>query len=122
VTDWQAVLNAAVKVIGFVLTIVLSGVVILFVKKALDRLLKRLIGDDAIAKALTALAVILLILKGLTAALRYVTQAELRYLHTGLTGLLNDMASVIQWTVLVAAILFVGYTVAGWRRAIADEE
>lgn len=113
--DWQSILSAVVKIIGFVLTVIVAAGVIFLVRRAMSRLLGRLIPDKVVAQAATILVMILLGLKGLTAALRYVTQNELRYLHTGLTGLLNDMASVIQWLVLVVALLFIGYTLRGWR-------
>ena len=114
-TDWQSILDAVVKVIGFVLTVLVSAGVIFFVRQALSRLLSRLIGDEAIAQALATLGLILLGLKGLTGALRYITQDELRYLHTGLTDLLNSMAGVLQWVALIAAVLYVGYSLRGWR-------
>jgi len=118
--DWRGVLDAVVKVIGFVLTVAVSGGVIFLLYRAFARLFARLIGDEIIARALSVLGLILLIIKGLAAALRYVTQPELRYLHTGLTDLLGGMADVVQWVALIAAILFVGYTFRGWRGP--DEE
>jgi hypothetical protein len=113
--NWPSILAAVVKVIGFVLTVLVSAGVMVLVHRALSRLLGRLVGDESIARAATTLVLILLGLKGVTAALRYITQDELRYLHNGLTGLLNDMAGVIQWLVTVAALLFIGYSLRGWR-------
>ena len=120
--DWTRVLDAAVKVVGFVMSVAVAVGVIVFVRKSLADLLGRVITDGIIASSLTKLTVILLVLKGTTAALRYVTQDELRYLHAGLTGLLDEMASVIQWVVLVAAILFVGHTFWGARQSSEDWE
>jgi hypothetical protein len=113
--SWPTILSALVKIIGFVLTAVVSGGVIFFIYRALSRLLGRLIGDQVIAQALTTLGLVLLGLKGLVRALSYITQDELRYLHGGLTGLLTDMADVIQWLALIATLLFLGYTLRGWR-------
>ena len=107
--DWTRVLDAAVKVVGFVMSVAVAVGVIVFVRKSLADLLGRVITDGIIAS-------------GTTAALRYVTQDELRYLHAGLTGLLDEMASVIQWVVLVAAILFVGHTFWGARQSSEDWE
>jgi hypothetical protein len=120
--DWQSVLDAAVKVIGFVMTVVVSAGVMFLIYRALSVLLGRLIGDKVIVRAGTVLAMVLLGIKGLGAALRYITQDELRYLHQGLTGLLNDMAGVVQWLVLVVSLLFVGYTIRGWRGPVEQEE
>lgn len=119
---WPNVLDALVKVIGFVLTVILAGGVIFLTNRVLSRLLHRLTGDKVIARAGTTLVLILLGLKGLNAALRYITQPELRYLHSGLMGLLNDMADVIQWLVSVAALLFIGYTLRGRRGPAEGEE
>jgi hypothetical protein len=113
--NWQSILSAVIKIIGFFLTGITAGVVIFLVHRALSRLLGRLIPDEIIAQAGATLAVILLGLKGLSAVLRYITQNELRYLHNGLTGLLDDMAGVIQWVVLIVVLLFIGYTLRGWR-------
>lgn len=119
---WPNVLDALVKVIGFVLTVILAGGVIFLTNRVLSRLLRRLTGDKVIARAGTTLVLVLLSLKGLNAALRYITQPELRYLHSGLMGLLNDMADVIQWLVSVAALLFIGYTLRGRRGPAEGEE
>lgn len=113
--QFQGILDALVKVIGFVLTVALSAGLIFLLYRALSRLLGRLIEDEVIARAVTVLTMSLLGLKGLVAALRYITQDELRYLHTGLTGLLTEMADVIQWVALIAVLLFIGYTLRGWR-------
>ena len=75
--DWRDILDAAVKVIGFFLTIIASGGVMFFVHRALTQLLGRLVKDEAVARAGTTLVLILLGLKAVTAALRYVTQPEL---------------------------------------------
>lgn len=120
--DWRIVLNALLKIVGFVLTVVLTGGVMFLVYRALSRLLDRLIGDKVIAKAGTMLALLLLGLKGLEAALSYVTQPDLWYLHSGLMGLLSGMADVIQWLVWIIALLFIGYTLRGWRGPAESEE
>jgi len=119
---WQNVLSAVVKIIGFVMTVLVSAGVIFFVYRALTRLLRRLVGDEVIARALTTLGMILLGLEGLEEALRYITQSELRYLHNGLTSLLNGMADVLQWLTLIAALLFIGYTLRGWRGPVEEPE
>jgi hypothetical protein len=119
---WRDVLDAAVKVIGFGLTVILSGGVIFLVYRALSHLLERLIGDKVIAQAGAVLTLVLLGLKGLSAALSYITQPEVQYLHRGLMGLLDDMAAVIQWVVMIVALLFVGYALRGWRGPAENEE
>lgn len=113
--SWPTILSALVKIIGFVLTVVVSAGVIFFIYRTLSRQLGRLIGDEVVAQALTTLGLVLLGLKGLVRALSYITQSELRYLHSGLTGLLTDMADVIQWLALIITLLFLGYTLRGWR-------
>ena len=120
--NWWNILDAFVKVVGFVLTVGLSVAVILFVHRGMSRLLGRLVGDKVVAKAFSTLALILLGLEGLTGALRYVTQEHLRYLHNGLMDLLNGMAGVVQWLVLIAVLLFVAYTFRGWRGPMQEEE
>jgi hypothetical protein len=117
---WQDVLDAAVKVIGFTLTAALSAAVMVFVYRTLSRLLGRLIGDEVIARTGIVLAMVLLGIEGLEASLAYITQPELRYLHTSLTGLLNQMAGVIRWLVLVSGVFFIGYTLRGWRGPTGD--
>ncbi len=119
---WPNVLNALVKVIGFIMVVLVSAGVIWVVYRAFAKLLNRLIGDETVARALTVLGMILLGLKGLIAALSYITQPELRYLHTGLTDLLSGMAGVVQWMVLIAVILFVGYALQGYRGPAEEEE
>jgi len=119
--SWPTILSALVKIIGFVLTVVVSAGVIFFIYRTLSRLLGRLIGDEVVAQALTTLGLVLLGLKGLVRALSYITQSELRYLHSGLTGLLTDMADVIQWLALIIALLFLGYTLRGWRGPTGEQ-
>lgn len=119
--SWPTILSALVKIIGFVLTVVVSAGVIFFIYRTLSRLLGRLIGDEVVAQALTTLGLVLLGLKGLVRALSYITQSELRYLHSGLTGLLTDMADVIQWLALIITLLFLGYTLRGWRGPTGEQ-
>ena len=113
--NWRDILDAAIKVIGFILSVGISVGVIYYVHRTMSRLLQRLIGDEIIARGLTSLGVILLALQGAKAALRYITQNDLRYLHSGLMDLLLGMAGVVQWLALIAVLLFVAYTLRGWR-------
>jgi len=71
--DWRKALDATVKVIGFILTIVVSGGVVFFVRKTFADSLGKVLKDGAIVKALTSLTVVPLVIEGATVApVRYV--------------------------------------------------
>lgn len=111
-----------VELVGFVLAAGLTVGVIFWVRRPLAQLLARLIRDETVAQAGTTFVLILLGLRGLSAMFGYITQPNLSQLFGGLTGLLNRLADEIQWAVWIAALLFIGYSIQGWRRAADREE
>jgi hypothetical protein len=113
--DLQNVLGFLVGFLGFILAVVISVVVIVLVRKPLIRLLANLIGDEMVAGYGVTLVLILLGLEGLDAALGYITQTQLSQLFGGLIRLLDGLAGVIQWAIYIAALLFIAYSIRGWR-------
>jgi hypothetical protein len=108
--------------VGFVLAIALTAGVILLVRKPIIRILQYLVGDETVARSGAIFALILLGLQGLTVALNYITQENLSRLFGGLTGLLDGLAGVIQWVVYIAALLFIGYSLRGWKKPSDTEQ
>ncbi len=109
--------------VGFCLALVITAGVIWLIRKPLGTVLQQLIGDKAIAEAGSLFVLVLLGLYGLRAALNYITQANLSVLFSGLTGLLLDMASAIQWVIYIGALLFIGYSIqARHSKAGHDKE
>jgi hypothetical protein len=54
---------------------------------------------------------LLLALRGLSAAIGFINQMQLSVLLGGIVRLLDDLAGVIQWVAYVAALLFIGYSI-----------
>lgn len=117
----HSVLEFLTGLAGFVLALAITAAIIWFIRAPLGRVLQVLIGDKVVAEAGSFFVLILLGLYGLRAALNYITQANLSLLFRGLTGLLVDLAGVIQWVIYIAALLFIGYSLQA-RQSEAGKE
>ncbi|MDI7277094.1 MAG: hypothetical protein QME94_14055 [Anaerolineae bacterium] len=119
---WHNVVGFLTGLAGFGLALLIAAAVIWLVRAPLKRVLAILIGDKALAEAGSAFVLLILGLHGLRAALSYITQPNLSRIFGGLTGLLLDMAGVLQWAAYVGAILFVGYSLQARRGAARKDD
>lgn len=106
--------------LGFILAGGVTVGVILWVRRPLTRVLKRLLNDELIANAGATFVLILLGLRGVSTMFDYVTHPILGEFFDNLTRLLNNLANDIQWAVWIAALLFIGYAIRGRKPNVEE--
>ena len=113
--ETYAALWYVVGVAGFLLALGLTAVVIMLVRKPLAQFLARIVRDEKVANMGATFVLVLLALRGLEGILDSINQTHLNFLFGKITGMLAGMANDIQWVIYIAALLFIGYSLQGWR-------
>ena len=113
--ETYAALWYVVGVAGFLLALGLTAAVILLVRKPLAQFLARIVRDEKVANMGATFVLVLLALRGLEGILDSINQTHLNFLFGKITGMLAGMANDIQWVIYIAALLFIGYSLQGWR-------
>lgn len=113
--ETYAALWYVVGVAGFLLALGLTAAVIMLVRKPLAQFLARIVRDEKVANMGATFVLVLLALRGLEGILDSINQTHLNFLFGKITGMLAGMANDIQWVIYIAALLFIGYSLQGWR-------
>ena len=113
--ETYAALWYVVGVAGFLLALGLTAAVIMLVRKPLAQFLARIVRDEKVANMGATFVLVLLALRGLEGILDSINQTHLNFLFGKMTGMLAGMANDIQWVIYIAALLFIGYSLQGWR-------
>lgn len=114
---------------GFIVTIALTVGVIILLRKPLATFLSRLINDETVIKYAVLFISILIGLVGLRAAFEAFFPGQgtvvlgdnvqfgsiMRFIVDGLVNLLNGYVDIIQWAVYPIALLFIGFSLRGWK-------
>jgi hypothetical protein len=85
--------------------------VIHLIRVPLTQFLNHLLGDETIAMFGVTLVILLMVIKGLSAAFAFITNESFRFVLSRLVSLLGNLAGVIEWAAYIAALLFIGYSI-----------
>jgi uncharacterized protein YhhL (DUF1145 family) len=123
----QDVAKGFIGLLGFIISLALTAVLIILLRKPLALLLGKLIDDETITQKISLFIFALLALAGLYSAIgafypdRYANLFNIdnkfqvgEFFHFALYGLLNllsGFAEVLKWAVVAVAIFFVGYSI-----------
>ncbi len=110
---WTGFVSGLIGVLGFLLAAGAAVAVIYLIRRPLKEFLERLLGDEVVARAGTTFVLILLGLRGVTAAFGFIRQPNLREFVDGVLGMLSGMADEVQWVIWIGALLFIGYAIRG---------
>jgi hypothetical protein len=123
----QDVAKGFIGLLGFIISLALTAVLIILLRKPLALLLGKLIDDETITQKISLFIFALLALAGFYSAIgafypdRYANLFNIdnkfqvgEFFHFALYGLLNllsGFAEVLKWAVVAVAIFFVGYSI-----------
>jgi hypothetical protein len=107
----QEPMTIFIAVIGFVSALAITAGVINLIRVPLTQFLNHLLGDETIAMFGVTLVILLMVIKGLSAAFGFITNDSFRLLLSRLISLLGNLAGVIEWVAYIAALLFIGYSI-----------
>lgn len=116
----QEPMTIFIAVIGFLSALAITAGVIHLIRVPLTQFLNHLLGDETVAMFGVTLVILLMVIKGLSAAFGFITNDSFRFLLSRLVSLLGNLAGVIEWAAYIAALLFIGYSIRKRNEMKAD--
>lgn len=111
----QEAVGILTSLAGFLLAAVITIGVIYIIRQPLAQVLSRLVDDEVVVRFGVTFVLLIIGIKGLSAAFGFITHDGFRQFSTRLISLLDNLAGVVQWVAYIAALLFIGYSIRKWR-------